>query len=871
VLSLAVGVGTFVVYAATAARSVWWGDSAELVSVAKTLGIAHPPGYPLYTLLSAVIVRIPAGSPFFRLSLFSAAAGAAAAAVTALIAWRLTGPPWGRTDGDLPLTARAVGSASAGFALGLSSTLWSQSTVPEVYALSACLVLSVLLLILVWLAAGAWRPGERGPRPAPPGGLGDRALPLAALLLGLALAHHLTAILIVPSVLIALFARTRRPGAARVGGAVALLATALLLYAYLPVRSAQDPAVLWDRIDSWSALAAHVSGAQYASRLFAGPPWLAVRKLAQFVGQLPSEVPWPILAGAAVGCVVLWRRSKAVFAILVLEAVLVVVHAANYRIPDVRNYYIPAHAVLCTFAGIGAAHVAGAGRLRAAGRSALVAAVIAVVAAPLFVRARDHWPDRDLSRRTGAEVYARRLLESAGPGLVLAQNDRTVFLLWHERFVRGRRPDLAIIDVRGRAPHLERWFPGVRFPTEEELARYLGRSADHPCDPPAREVFPVGAYAPLLVALNRDSLAVYADVDLAMGAFPERSLPSGLLARISADSVATIPRELVERAITMTDGDRFGAGVVLDRPTAQAYAKVIGDFGELFLVRGEVEDAVRALERSRDLAPEVPQAHNNLGVAYLRAGRFEEGVREIGRALELDPGLAAAHYGLYGLLVGMDELDRAAGELEAAARLDRENTRYRLELASLYERLERPDDAERVYRALERSDPLNMSVPLAYGDFLSRRRRYSEAVAAFGRAEELSPGSPGILCNLGRCYWELADAERAIEAMRRSSELQPHNARLKYDLAEMLHCAGEPAEAIVHLNDAIRVLPDMWEARALKATILAEGGSFPEARRLFEQAWELGADEPSFWGAWSAMENAAGDTLRAREVAQGLE
>lgn len=870
-IGVAVGAVSFIVYAATAARFVYWGDSAEFVAGARTLGVVHPPGYPLYTLLSALAVRVPVGTAFFRLSLLSAVAGAAAAAVVALIVWQLCGRPPGRAAPPLPLPGRVVGAAAAGLAFALASTPWSQSTVPEVYSLSSFLILSVLFLLVVWLAGGSAPTGSGAPRPRA-GGLGKRALLLAGLLLGLALAHHLTALLVVPSFIVGLsWGARRRPGAAAHVGAIALLACGLALYAYLPLRAAHEPAVLWATVDSWTTLLEHVTGAQYAPPLLSWSPSLATFELRRFAVGLPAELPWPLLAAAGLGIVALWRRSRPLFLILALPIVLVVAHAANYRVPDVASYYAPAYGLLAVFAGVGIAALVGSGRLGTKARIAVAAAVASVVVLPLARSARGDWRERDLSQRRGAALYAERLLDSAEDGIVLAQDDRTIFLLSHARFVEGRRWDLAIIDARGRAPHLEKWFPWVRFPTEPELANYFGWSEDHPCDPPAREALPVAAYTPLLVALNQDSLAVFADVDLARSVFPARSLPSGLLARVVPDTVETIPRELVESAIGL--GERAGLGAVRrpDRLTAQAYAKVIGDFGELFLARGETEHAIEALERSRDVAPEVPQSHSDLGVAYLSAGRLEEGVREIDAALALDPGLAAAHHSLHGLFLGMAEVDRATAELEAAVRFDRRNAGYRLELAVLYENAGRHDDADGVYRGLERTDPRDSAVRLAYGDFLARRRRYSEAVAAYSLADELSPGSPGILCNLGRCYWELADTERAIEAVQRSVELQPHNPRLRYDLALMLHCAGRSTEALALLDQAMRILPGMWEARALKATILGDGGHYPEARRLFEEAWELGADDPSFWEAWSAMENAAGDSVRAHEVAQGLE
>ena len=64
---------TFGVYLFTLAPSVApQGDSGELVTVAYTLGIAHHPGYPLYTLLAHLFTKIPFGSVAWRVNLFSA-------------------------------------------------------------------------------------------------------------------------------------------------------------------------------------------------------------------------------------------------------------------------------------------------------------------------------------------------------------------------------------------------------------------------------------------------------------------------------------------------------------------------------------------------------------------------------------------------------------------------------------------------------------------------------------------------------------------------------------------------------------------------------------------------------------------------------
>jgi len=105
--------------------------------------------------------------------------------------------------------------------------------------------------------------------------------------------------------------------------------------------------------------------------------------------------------------------------------------------------------------------------------------------------------------------------------------------------------------------------------------------------------------------------------------------------------------------------------------------------------------------------------------------------------------------------------------------------------------------------------------------------------------------------------------------MRRSVELQPHNPKLKYDLALMLQQGGRPREALRCLDDVERLLPSAWQPVALRASILTGLGMHAEARRLFERAGELGAEGEQFRAAWSALELAEGDTAAAAEIVKG--
>src|SRR5262249_4886021 len=155
----------------------------ELVTASYTLGIAHPPGYPLYVLLGKAWSLLPLGGDVaHRYNLFSALCGALAAALVALITLhlcrRIRTPPGDPATTGWPDPASLLAAVVAALGLAAAPAYWAQATVAEVYTLHALLLTVALGLLLAWST-----------RQAPSGRVG--LLALASLTVGLALGNHL--------------------------------------------------------------------------------------------------------------------------------------------------------------------------------------------------------------------------------------------------------------------------------------------------------------------------------------------------------------------------------------------------------------------------------------------------------------------------------------------------------------------------------------------------------------------------------------------------------------------------------------------------------------------------------------------------------
>ncbi len=194
----------------TVAPTVYNLDSAELATAGATLGVPHPPGYPLYVLLAKGFTLIPIGDVAYRVNLMSVFFAAVALLFVHLTARRITGS-----------TLAALG---ASWILGLSYPFWANSVVAEVYTLDAALVAAMLFFLVRW-------DDER--RPA------DLVLVFA--LFGLSLAHRTTSLLMLPAIVIFISPTVLRDWKLALAPLATLPRLGLSIYYYLFVRLAMPP------------------------------------------------------------------------------------------------------------------------------------------------------------------------------------------------------------------------------------------------------------------------------------------------------------------------------------------------------------------------------------------------------------------------------------------------------------------------------------------------------------------------------------------------------------------------------------------------------------------------------------------------------
>jgi len=192
-----VGALVLAVYVLTLAPTVTFWDAGEFIAAARTLGIPHPPGTPLFVLIAHAWGQlVPIGEWAYRTNLLSACLSASAAALFFLVIHQSIGGVTADLSESAGRRLRVGGAAVAALLGAFTFTNWQNSNETEVYTVATFSTAAMAWAALVWRER---RHTDRAPR----------FLLLIIYLAGMSIGNHLLALLAVPGVLLFLIATLR--------------------------------------------------------------------------------------------------------------------------------------------------------------------------------------------------------------------------------------------------------------------------------------------------------------------------------------------------------------------------------------------------------------------------------------------------------------------------------------------------------------------------------------------------------------------------------------------------------------------------------------------------------------------------------------
>jgi len=512
-----------ILYSWTLAPTVTLTDSGELIVVAYGLGVAHPPGVPLWGLLAHLASLVPLGNVAVRINFSSALFAALASAVLTLVvaelmitASYLAASKRGKKGaqrnkkvvryatsrardedsgvGRLLVLAPALG---AGLLMAFSRTLWSYATITEVYSLNTLLILVIFFLMLRWRRCII---ADRTPGTAMDARkIHDTFLYAAALVFGLALGvHHVTVALILPALGVIVyrteglrFFTSRR----LIYAALISISALVAIYTYLPLAASRSPVINWGNPRSLQEIWWHVTGRQYQV-YFSFTSKIIGEQFVEFCKMALREfgVSWlPLpLALAFAGFASAFRRDRTTFWFLLFIVIADLVYALSYEIAEDKDaYYLPTFISIAIAAGFGIRWLIqlAVSKSMPVGRPYWVAAIAVLLISATALTA--NWPFNNRRHYFIAHDYVENLLSTIEPnGLLLTLDWQVASPMFYAQEVEQRRRDVKIVDINllrrsWYFDYLRHAYPGLIERSREKVDAFVENLKEWDRDPGA--------------------------------------------------------------------------------------------------------------------------------------------------------------------------------------------------------------------------------------------------------------------------------------------------------------------------------------------------------------------------------------------------
>lgn len=459
------GLIAFSVYMFTVSRSVAGSDSGELATVQAILGIAHPPGYPLFTILGYLFLKIPLGlREIYQLNILCSIWCAAAVTFFTYAAKLILDnldhlktyntsklsnkidELLNRKTSDAEMLKYLVAMIS-GLFLAFSLIVWLQSASVEVYSLQFFL----FSVIIYFFFREYFKPDKGNSLSFN----NNKGWILLGFLLGLGFSNHLMTFYLLPAFLFLYFSKYKfnRRSILRLTmiAAITIIVT-LCLYSYLIIRAGQQPEINWSNPDTIVKAFDHISAKYYEGYLFAS--FDAFTRQVKFLYNSFGFYQNKLFAGdyninlifCLSGLILSFIAFRRFFYFSLILFLTTVAFTVNYDIPDIYEYFslsvfalylvsIPSYLFLINF-------------FKSEKYGVVFPLIIIIVV--LFIRIGANYTKADKSNNFLVEDYTRSILGVKEKNAIIFSNKWDYFIspAYYLQLVEKYNKDLIVINAR---------------------------------------------------------------------------------------------------------------------------------------------------------------------------------------------------------------------------------------------------------------------------------------------------------------------------------------------------------------------------------------------------------------------------------------
>ncbi len=622
-------------------------DSPETAACAYTLGIQHPPGYPLAALAGRIFTFLPVGSPGFRVNLKAAFFGSLTCVMLFLILLAVLKNPG--EDGPAPLVAAFAASLLFAF----SPTFWAEalSSKGGIYTLNAFFLMAVIWQVFEW---------ERTKK--------IKYMYLAAFTYGLSLSNHWESMAVAgPALALFVILGLNRDGFYRritpknIAFCAGFLVLGMTVYAYLLIRS--KTAILnWGRPGTFAQLLQVILREQYADLEKARSISTVASQVKNAALLLLNEFsPAGLLAALAGAALMLLkkRRERAVF-FLALAGTILAALSFYFNLKEemlwiMDVFMVPVYAVMAVF--IGAVIKAVLDLLKSGIRSPesgvnYKAGYAAAVILP-FLTLGANYGRSDQSRYFYAYDFGMNIIKSIEPpAIALLDGDFNVMPQMYFRYVDKKTGFCPVTSIFLYKPwgvinqRIE--CPDVKFTSA--LNDSFSSKLEN------------------IVSLNFRDMGIYTSVfrksiEEFYPALNKVLAPNGLAMKLVFDRKAALKdaeaglKKLSYRGLLENKSYQNSTTMLCVSNYSSAYMEA----GNAFKDAVELKKAFYYMNRAVMLANKKTkaQSYTHLGILYSTAGDNESAIAQYKKAVEADRNLPEPYSNLAGLMNGKGDYDAA--------------------------------------------------------------------------------------------------------------------------------------------------------------------------------------------------------------------